>query len=182
MKPRRGQFFSPSVTSRRSLGATEGLTLKTSNTAVLGLAATALVVAPLASHAQQCEGAPSANKLTIVVEGVRSNQGQMMASLYPNDKTQFLAKNGALKVWHVPAQAPVTKMCIWLKAPGTYGVAVYHDANANGRLDLGMLGPSEDYGFSRNPRIMFSKPSLASVRFPATGAETTVDIRLNRGH
>jgi len=156
--------------------------LITSNTAFLGLVMTALAVAPLASHAQGCEGAPSANKLSIVIEGVRSNQGEMAASLYPNDKTQFLAKNGALKVWRVPAEAPVTKMCIWLKAPGTYGVAVYHDANANGRLDLGMLGPSEDYGFSRDPRILFSKPSLASVRFPATDAETTIHIRLNRGH
>jgi uncharacterized protein (DUF2141 family) len=156
--------------------------LKTSSTAFLGLAAAALAAAPLASHAQECEGAPSGNRLSIVIEGVRSNQGQMTASLYPDDKTQFLAKNGALKVWRVPAEAPVTRMCIWLKAPGTYGVAVYHDANANGRLDMGMIGPSEDYGFSRNPRILFSKPSLASVRFPATGAETTIDIRLDRGH
>lgn len=140
------------------------------------------LAAPLASHAEPCEGAPSANKLSIVIEGVRSNRGQMTASLYADDKTTFLAKNGALKVWRVPAEAPSTKMCIWLKAPGTYGVAVYHDANANGRLDLGMLGPSEDYGFSRNPRIMFSKPSLASVRFPTVGEDTTLQIRLNRGH
>lgn len=140
------------------------------------------IAAPPASHAEACEGAPSANKLTIVIEGVRSTRGQITASLYPDDKSTFLAKNGALKVWRAPAEAPSTEMCIWLKAPGTYGVAAYHDANANDRLDLGMLGPSEDYGFSRNPRIMFSKPSLASVRFPTTGADTIVHIRLNRGH
>ena len=156
--------------------------MKPSNTALFGLVAAALVAAPLAGHAQTCEGAPSANKLSIVVEGVKSNRGQMTASLYPDDKTKFLAKDGSLKVWRVPAESPVTRMCIWLKAPGAYGVAIYHDANANGRLDLGMLGPSEDYGFSRNPHILFSKPSFASVRFPAEGAETTVDIRLNRGH
>jgi uncharacterized protein (DUF2141 family) len=155
--------------------------LRLTNIAVFGLMAAGLA-APLASHAEECEGAPTANKLSIVIEGVRSNQGQMTASLYPDDKTAFLAKNGALKVWRVAAEAPSTTMCIWLKAPGTYGIAVYHDANANGRLDLGMLGPSEDYGFSRNPRILFSKPSLASVRFPTTGAETTLHIRLDRGH
>jgi uncharacterized protein (DUF2141 family) len=143
--------------------------LRLTNIAVFGLMAAGLA-APLASHAEECEGAPTAN------------QGQMTASLYPDDKTAFLAKNGALKVWRVAAEAPSTTMCIWLKAPGTYGIAVYHDANANGRLDLGMLGPSEDYGFSRNPRILFSKPSLASVRFPTTGAETTLHIRLDRGH
>jgi uncharacterized protein (DUF2141 family) len=156
--------------------------LKITNAALLGLVSAAFSLAPLVSHADDCEGAPSENKLSIVIEGVRSSQGQMTASLYPDDKTKFLAKGGSLKVWRVPAQAPVTTMCIWLKAPGAYGLAVYHDANVNGRLDLGMLGPSEDYGFSRNPRILFSKPSLSSVRFPTTGAETTLHIRLDRGH
>ena len=146
---------------------------------LLGLGLAVATAGPFAASAQDCEGTPGAAKLSIVIEGVRSNKGLMTASLYPNDKSQFLAKDGALKVWRVPAQAPITAMCIWLKAPGTYGVAVYHDANANHKLDLGMLGPSEDYGFSRNPRILFSKPSLASVRFPATAAETTVHIRLN---
>jgi uncharacterized protein (DUF2141 family) len=149
---------------------------------VAGLVVAAITAAPLVSSAEECEGVPSANKLSIIVEGIRSSQGQMTASLYPDDKSKFLATGGALKVWRVPAQTPVTPMCIWLKAPGTYGVAVYHDTNANGRLDLGMLGPSEDYGFSRNPHILFSKPSFASVRFPAAGADTTVHIRLNRGH
>ena len=150
------------------------------NRALAAMAALALA-APLTVRAEECEGVPSANKLSIVIEGVRSNQGQMTASLYSDDKTQFLQHNGSLKVWRVPAQSPVTRMCIWLKAPGIYAVAIYHDANANGRLDLGLLGPTEDYGFSRNPRILFSKPSLASVRFPTTGAETTVQIHMDRG-
>ena len=154
----------------------------TLNKTLLGLGLAILAGAPLAARAQDCEGTPSAARLSIAVEGVRSSKGLMTASLYPNDKSQFLAKDGALKVWRVPAQAPVTRMCIWLKAPGTYAVAVYHDANANHRFDIGMLGPSEDYGFTRDPRILFSKPSLASVRFPATGPETTVHIRLNHAY
>ena len=148
--------------------------------ALLSLAWAAIAATPLAAHAAECEGAPSANKLSIVIENVSAAKGLMTASLYPDDKSQFLAKNGSLKVWRVPAEAPVTHMCIWLKAPGTYAVAIYHDANANGKLDLGMLGPTEDYGFSRNPRILVSKPSLASVRFPTTGPETTIHVRLNR--
>ncbi len=156
--------------------------MKSWSTGLAGLAATALAATPLASHAEDCEGAPTATKLSIAIENVRSAKGQMTASLYPDDKSEFWVKGGALKVWRVPAQAPVTTMCIWLKAPGVYGLAIYHDANANGKLDLGMLGPTEDYGFSRNPRILFSKPSLASVRFPTTGGETTIHIRLNRGH
>jgi len=139
----------------------------------------ALALAPFGAHAQDCQGVPGAAKLSIVVEGIRSNKGLMTASLYPGDKSQFLIKNGALKVWSVAAQAPATKMCIWLRGPGTYAVAVYHDANSNHRLDIGMFGPTEAYGFTNNPRIMFAKPSYESVKFPAKAGETTVHIRLN---
>jgi len=139
----------------------------------------ALALAPLGAHAQDCQGAPGPAKLSIVVEGVRSNKGLMTASLYPGDKSQFLIKNGALKVWRVPAQAPTTKMCIWLRGPGTYAVAIYHDTNSNHRLDIGMFGPTEAYGFTNNPRILFAKPSYESVKFQARAGETTVRIRLN---
>ena len=139
----------------------------------------ALAVLGVCAHGRQRQGAPGAAKLSIVVEGVRSDRGLMTASLYPGDKSQFLIKNGALKVWSVAAQAPATKMCIWLRGPGTYAVAVYHDANSNHKLDIGMFGPTEAYGFTNNPRIMFAKPSYDSVKFPAKAGETTVHIRLN---
>ena len=132
-----------------------------------------------AAAAEPCEGPPSSAKLVINVEGVRSARGLMTASLYPDDPSQWLVKNGALKVWWVPAAVPVSRLCIWLKSPGTYAVAVYQDLNSNHRLDMGSLGPKEPYGLSRNPRVFFAKPSLASARFAAKLGTTTLDIRLN---
>ena len=148
-------------------------------TVIAALALSILSIAPTLSHAADCEGTPSDTRLTIFVEEVRSSKGLMTASLYPNDKSQFLAKNGALKVWRVQAQAPTTQMCIWLKTPGTYAVAIYHDANANYKFNIGMFGPTEDYGFTNNPRIFFAKPSFNSVRFLAKAGETTVHIHLH---
>ncbi len=139
----------------------------------------ALAMAPIGVHAEDCQGTPGAAKLSIVVEGVRSGKGLMTASLYPGDKSQFLIKNGALKVWSAPAQAPETRMCIWLRGPGTYAVAVYHDDRVIHRLNIGRLGPTEDYGFSNNPLILFAKPSYDSVKFQARAGETTLHIRLN---
>ena len=138
----------------------------------------AAAVIPAAARAGDCEGAPSTARLNIVVEGVRSNQGWMTASLYPNDRSQYLVANGALKVWRVPARAPETRMCIWLSSPGTYAVAVYHDANSNLWLDRNLFGPTEGYGFSNNPRIAFAPPPLAAVRFTAAAGNTVVHIRL----
>jgi uncharacterized protein (DUF2141 family) len=102
----------------------------------------------------------------------------MTGSLYPGDKSQFLIKNGALKVWRVPATAPVTRMCIWLRGPGTYAFAVYHDANSNGKWDHNLLSHIEGFGFSRNPRTLFSAPTYEQVKFDTTGAETTLHVRL----
>ncbi|MEP6968384.1 MAG: DUF2141 domain-containing protein [Pseudomonadota bacterium] len=145
--------------------------------ALLGAALTGMA---LGAHAQECVGTAGTARLLIIVERVDSARGLMTASLYPNDKSQFLVKRGALKVWSEPAAAPTTRMCIWLKGPGTYALAVYHDANANHRFDVGLFGPTEAYGFSNNPRIAFSKPSLQSVAFEAKEGDTTVRVRLNR--
>jgi uncharacterized protein (DUF2141 family) len=140
---------------------------------LLGFAA-----APVAARAADCEGSPSNARLIVVVEGVRSDQGLMTATLYPNDRRKFLVRNGSLKVWRNPARAPVTRMCIWLPGPGAYGVAIYHDANSNYRLDHTMFGPTEAYGFSNNPRILFAPPPFEAVKFQAGAGDTTVHVRL----
>src|SRR5258706_15079256 len=89
----------------------------------LGAALAGMALAPTAANAQDCEGTPGVARLYVVVDGVRSARGLMVASLYPGDKGQFLIKNGALKVWSVPAQAPTSSLGIWLRGPGTYAVA-----------------------------------------------------------
>lgn len=62
---------------------------------------------------------------------------------------------------------------------GDYAVALIHDENGNGRLDM-MLGvPREGVGFSRNPRLMFGPPRFADASF-AVGVqpvEETVRLR-----
>ncbi len=151
----------------------------TLNSLRLASLALVLTLAGGAAHAQACEGTPSGNRLTIVVDGVTSAKGQMTGTLYPDDKSKFLVAGGSLKVWRVPVATPFTTMCIWLPAPGTYAIAIYQDLNNDGKFDVGSLGPKEPYGFSNNPRILFSKPSYDKVKFLATAAETTLHVRLN---
>ncbi|HEY2481760.1 MAG TPA: DUF2141 domain-containing protein [Caulobacteraceae bacterium] len=141
-------------------------------------AASLAVLAPTLCQAAACQNPPTTTKLEIEVEGVSSNRGQMTGSLYPGDRSQFLLKDGALKVWRVPAQRPVTHMCIWLPGPGTYAFAVYHDENSNGKWDHNLLGRIEGFGFSNNPRTLFSPPSYDQVKFEARGSETTLHVRL----
>ncbi|MEQ9199423.1 MAG: DUF2141 domain-containing protein, partial [Rhodospirillales bacterium] len=45
--------------------------------------------------------------------------------------------------------------------PGQYAAAFYHDENANGDFDQGVLGiPLEGYGFTNNVRVRFSAPGF----------------------
>jgi uncharacterized protein (DUF2141 family) len=139
-----------------------------------------LAVAPVAARAQAtCQGDPSDTKLHVVVQGVRNDDGLMTATLYGDDSAKFLKGAGELKVWREPAKAPVTDMCVWLPGPGTYAVAVYHDARRVMRFTRGALGmPTQGYGFSRNPHLFLGPPSLAATTFPAATGETTVFVKL----
>jgi uncharacterized protein (DUF2141 family) len=140
-----------------------------------------LAAAPAASRAQTtCQGNPSDAKLRVMVQGVRNGDGVMTATLYGDDPAKFLRSAGELKVSREPARPPVTEMCFWLPGPGSYAVAVYHDAKRAYRLTRGMFGiPDQAYGFSRNPHLFFGPPTLKAASFPATAGETTVYVKLH---
>ena len=144
-------------------------------------AAPFLAMAPGAARAQdqgECQGEPSDAKLRVVVEGVRNAKGEMTATLYGADPARFLKSKGELKVWRDPTHPPEQTLCVWLPGPGTYAVALYQDSKGNHHFDHGAFGPTEAYGFSRNPRLFFGPPSLGQTMFKAAEGETTVRVRL----
>ena len=146
--------------------------------ALLGMVA---ATHPLAATAQpdDCHGAPSAWRILLSVDNVRSNHGFVVANVYGDDPQRFLADNGRLSVWRDPAQRGTTPICFYVKAPGDYAVVAFHDANANGKLDLNFLGlPTEGYGFSNNVRPIMHAPPLQGVKFRVAAGDTRLHIRL----
>lgn len=139
-----------------------------------------LLLAPPASAQAPCTGPPSATRLHVVVENVRNTNGLIAVTLYVDDPRRFLARRGSLYVGRVPAQAPVTRACIHVPAPGTYALAVYHDSDANRSFNRNAIGlPREGFGFSNNPPALFGLPSFRSVRIsvPRSNVETRVRLR-----
>jgi uncharacterized protein (DUF2141 family) len=143
--------------------------------------ALALALSPAAAQADgQCTGHPSDTRLFVRVEGVRSSQGLMAVTLYTDDAHRFLAHRGSLYVGRSPAHAGVTRACIYVPKPGIYAIVVYHDANANRKLDRNFIGfPAEGGGFSNNPNTFLGLPTFHSVRFRVreSGDEITVRLR-----
>ena len=64
-------------------------------------------------------------------------------------------------------------------APGSYAVAVFHDANANRKLDTVLGIPREGFGFSRNPTITFGAPRFdkVSIQLASGFARTTIRLQ-----
>jgi uncharacterized protein (DUF2141 family) len=130
-----------------------------------------------------CQGAPSDTKLIVEVEGVRSADGLVAVTLYPDDPGRFLAKRGSLKVVRTPAHAGATDVCLYLPGPGYYAVAVYHDANGNHHLDRSGLLPQEGSGLSNNPQVsLLHWPSYKASRFPTHAGDNRISVALHYPH
>jgi uncharacterized protein (DUF2141 family) len=146
----------------------------------LAVALNTMTAAPGESTAPLCTGPPSATRLRVRVKGVRSSQGLVAVTLYADERRRFLAKRGSLYVGRVPAQQGWTDICIHVPGPGTYALAVYHDADADRRFDRTAIGlPAEGFGFSNNPPTFLGMPSFARVRLsvPRSGVRTVVQLR-----
>lgn len=153
--------------------------------AALPFAVTAGILASVAPAAAQsapagCTGAPSATWINVVLEGMRSSRGLAAVTLYADNSRKFLVKHGSLYVGRSPAHEGTTRTCIFLPAPGTYALAIYHDENGNQSFDRTTLGfPAEGYGFSNNPATLAGLPTFRSVRLavPRTGLTTRITMK-----
>jgi uncharacterized protein (DUF2141 family) len=126
---------------------------------------------------------PSANaasdgRLTIEVDGLRNQKGSICFSLFSNEQGFPKRSDRAIATRCVKATASVSTTFDQL-APGTYAVAMIHDANDDGKLNTGFLGiPKEGFGFSRNPRIGTSAPSFQDAAILIGRGSTKIQINL----
>ena len=61
---------------------------------------------------------------------------------------------------------------------GRYAVSVFHDENANEKLDTLVGIPKEGFGFSRNPVIRFGPPRFEKVSIELTSGFTRTSVRM----
>ena len=62
--------------------------------------------------------------------------------------------------------------------PGTYAVSLFHDENANGRMDTKMGIPAEGYGFSRDAAILFGPPKFDAAKVAVGAADLVLPIKV----
>lgn len=136
--------------------------------AVLSLSLAATTTAVTIAHAAD---------LTVTVSGLQGSDGNLRVALYDNPES-FRHEDRAAAVKWVPATAADQPVVFSGLAPGRYAVIAYHDANADGKLDLflGMF-PAEGWGMTNDPAVI-GPPSFdpAAIDLPADGASVTIPL------
>lgn len=139
----------------------------------------ALLLLAAASPPPLCQGAPGEVALDLSIAALASDRGNVTVVVYDNPRT-FLERGGRLFKARLPARAGMVEVCLRLPRPGTYAVAVYHDADGDGKFGRTWIGlPAEGWGFSNDPPRSFGVPTFAEVAFTAGsgGARHTIHMR-----
>lgn len=116
--------------------------------------------------------------LSLHVTGFRNNNGTAGSLVFASpagwpDSVAHAIVHGGFPIDHDEARLA------FQVPPGRYAVVVIHDENSNMQLDRNFLGvPKEGFGFSRNPRVVFSAPSFQSAEVPVACPATQLEIHL----
>lgn len=117
--------------------------------------------------------------LRVVVTGIRADQGgEVLVTLYDRESA-WLTVDSALAVRRIVPDADSALVEFeGLTPDARYAVAVVHDRNGNGKMDMRWLPwpkPKEGAGVSNN-HVRAGKPRYAEATFPATGPLTVERI------
>lgn len=118
------------------------------------------------------------NKLSVNVSGVKSSKGHINVAVY-DTSDGFLKFDKVYMTDSTNAQQGSTKLTIDNLPDGEYALAVFHDINANAKLDKNWLGiPKEDIGFSNAKMKTFGPPPFEEcVVVLDTDTEITVVLK-----
>ena len=120
----------------------------------------------IANDPARCQGNGPAVQITAT--DVRAGTGTLRVQLYRGTQQDWLASGRWIYRMEVPARAGRMSFCMPVPQAGTYGIAIRHDTNGNGKTDLTRDGG----GMSNNPSINIfnlGKPSYRKTAF-AVGA------------
>ena len=116
--------------------------------------------------------------IDLAITGLRSEKGNVLVCLSANPEYfPDCTEDKKARKLKVSATHAASIQIAGVK-PGIYAVALIHDENANGKMDLRLFLPSEGFGFSRNPRIGMGPPKFKSAQFNVGADDERYDVRM----
>lgn len=153
--------------------------------AVLGAGSMALAMPGLAQGPYRQEipndmrncAADSGPSVRVTVNGVKSSSGILRVQSYRGTSAEWLEKGMWINRIEIPARSGTMTVCVPLPESGSYGIAVRHDVNGNGKTDLRQDGG----GMSNNPAINIfnlGKPSYKKTAFTVGNRVVPISIEM----
>ena len=117
--------------------------------------------------------------IDLAITNLRSDKGDVLVCLSANPKYfPDCGKDAKARKLKISAAQAGTIEIDSVK-PGTYAVALIHDENANGKMDMRLFLPREGFGFSRNPKIGMGPPKFESAKFTVGAQDAHYAVRMN---
>jgi uncharacterized protein (DUF2141 family) len=137
------------------------------------LSAFVILIAAVATPA-----AAAAGDLTVTVKGVRDANGQVLGAVY--DQPGFMQQPKAKAVARAKAARGAVTLVFHNLPAGRFAVAVFHDANGDGKLGRNNLNvPTEGYGFSNDAQGSGGAPAFGQAAFAFDGRSKALSIDLD---
>lgn len=120
---------------------------------------------------------PKKGQLQIEIKNIQENKGIIWVGIYDSE-ADFMIKEKAIILGASPKK-PFLKIN---DLPfGSYAIAIFHDINNNGDLDLNKIGiPAEPFGFSKKPVSKWRIPKFHEIKFNFHFSDQKVNISLSK--
>ena len=119
----------------------------------------------------------AAADIRLRVVGLEEAKGNVRAALFLSGD-DFKSER-AYAQSEVPARREGVELVFRDVAPGRYGLSVFHDINANEKIDTSFVGvPKEPYGFSNNARGRFGPPTFSDFSFEVSEENLSLEVEL----
>ncbi len=137
--------------------------------ATLAAVTTSLIVSSASTFA-------SASELTVEVQGIASDKGDVYVALYDKAEKWMKASLSGVKVAAKKSGVFVTFKDL---PDGIYAISLYHDENSNGKMDSNVIGiPTEPYAFSNDAAGNFGPASFEQAKFRVDGEKKNIVINI----
>ncbi len=142
------------------------------------IAALAALLAAAAPATADREPSAESASLDVTVREIKSPKGVIRLALCPPNAGFPNCKGREVRSATLPIKNGLARIRFMDLPAGTYGISVFHDANANGKLDTFAGIPREGYGFSRNPPFRARAPRFPEVELAVSGSiAATITLR-----
>jgi uncharacterized protein (DUF2141 family) len=130
-----------------------------------------------------------AGELRVIIEGIESPAGTIVAGLYDNAESYDSAVGESSKVLvndstrlvgvSLRPSGRTQRIAFPDLRPGLYAVVIFHDENDDSKLDKNALGlPTEGYAMSNNARGLMSAPAFRDTAVRIGDRDEVIRIKL----